>query len=80
MRLDLPKLHRRSLCCCAWLLVAASLGAERALAEEASTNDQPTMVNAIAEPDAEVNNWLNNACAAVRGGLRAQRYLGSRVS
>ncbi|MFZ4394745.1 MAG: PQQ-binding-like beta-propeller repeat protein [Kiritimatiellia bacterium] len=52
----------------AWILVLACLAGWRALAQEASTNDQPAVVNAVAEPDADVNNWLKNASAALRGG------------
>lgn len=68
MRLDLPKLHRRDLCCCAWLLAAACLGAGRALAQDASTNDYPRAANSVIEPDSDVNTWLIRAASAIRAG------------
>jgi outer membrane protein assembly factor BamB len=68
MRLDWPRLHGRSLCCCAWLLAAICLAGGRALAQDASTNDQPAVVNAAVEPDAEINTWLANAMQALRAG------------
>ncbi len=68
MRLDLSKLHRRGLRCFAWLVAAACLGAGRALAQDASTNDYPRAANSIVDPEAEVNTWLIRAASAIRAG------------
>jgi outer membrane protein assembly factor BamB len=72
MRPDLPTLHGRSLCCCAWLLAAICLAGGRALAQDASTNDQPAVANAVAVPDSEVNTWLIRATDALRAGNQDQ--------
>jgi outer membrane protein assembly factor BamB len=68
MKHDLPKLHHCGLRCFAWLVAAACLGAGRALAQDASTNDYPRAANSVIEPDAEVNTWLIRAASAIRAG------------
>jgi outer membrane protein assembly factor BamB/tetratricopeptide (TPR) repeat protein len=54
--------------CGAWLLMLACLGTHRAPAAEAATNETPAVVNAVVEPDAEVNTWLTRGAEAVRAG------------
>jgi outer membrane protein assembly factor BamB/tetratricopeptide (TPR) repeat protein len=68
MKHDLPKLHRHGLCCFAWLVIVACLGAGRALAQDVSTNEYPRAANSVIEPDAEVNTWLIRAASAIRAG------------
>ncbi|MEI8354124.1 MAG: PQQ-binding-like beta-propeller repeat protein, partial [Lentisphaerota bacterium] len=72
MKHTLPRLHGRSLYCCVWLGAVACLAGGRALAEEASTNDQPAVANAVADPDAEINTWLAKAMQAMRAGNQDQ--------
>ncbi|MFZ4397407.1 MAG: hypothetical protein ACOYOU_17480, partial [Kiritimatiellia bacterium] len=50
------------------LLGSACLGGERAWAQEAYTNNQPPVVNSVAEPDSEPNTWAFRAAEALRAG------------
>ena len=72
MRDTLPKLEncRAGLraAFCAGLFFSACLGAGRALAQDASTNEYPRAANSVVEPDAEVNTWLIRAASAIRAG------------
>ncbi|MFZ4394747.1 MAG: PQQ-binding-like beta-propeller repeat protein [Kiritimatiellia bacterium] len=52
------------ICLATWL----GLGCAGLWAQEARTNDQPQVADAVVEPDSDVNNWITRAAQTLRSG------------